>query len=191
MDKKKRILLILGVVALLAAVIYRFFPVVGAFRPSDDAMFLKENELHKLRAIVDGRSDLEARLVSLNKELSRREGGLLSGDTPALGAVDIQNILGKIAGDIGVEVKTMRILRTEKETVSHYLKIPVQIQIGCTIVQLKDLLYKIESSQKYLKVTSVRINVRSRGKGKGLIFSSLTVEGIMKKGIEKKRREKA
>jgi hypothetical protein len=185
MEKKKRMLLIVALGVLTAAAVYRFLPAVGGLGPSDDALLLKEKELHKLKGVVDDRPGVESRLVSLTRELRKGEGELLSGDTPALAAVDIQNILTGIAGEIGVEVKTMRILRTAKETDSPYLGIPVQIQVGCSIDQLKDFLYKIESSRRYLEVTVLRISVRRQGKSKGSIFSSLTVEGIMKKGIVK------
>jgi hypothetical protein len=185
MDKKKRMVLIAAFGVLIAAAVYRFLPAVGGLGPSDDALLLKGKELQKLKRVVDERPGLESRLVSLTRELRKGEAELLSGDTPALAAVDIQNILTGIAGEIGVEVKTMRILRTAKETDSPYLGIQVQIQVGCSIDQLKDFLYKIESSQRYLGVTALRISVRRLGKSKGSIFSSLTVEGIMKKGIVK------
>lgn len=185
MEKKKKMILLLAFCVLMAAAVYRFLPALGGVGPSDDALLLKEKELQKLKGIVDTRPDLESRLVSLSRELRKGEAGLLSGDTPALAAVAIQNILTGIGSEIGVEVKTLRVLRTAKETDSPYLGIPVQIQLGCTIDQLKDFLYKIESSRKYLEVTLLHVRVRSRGKGKGTIFSSLTVEGLMKRSMAK------
>jgi hypothetical protein len=180
MDKRKKIYLLIGTLALLGALMYRFSPSFGEIGPSDDAILLKEKEVAKYKRIVAERSTYEAKLVSLNKKLAERGTGLLSGNTPALAAVDIQNSLSAIATQIDVEVKTMQVMKAEKQKNSDYLNIPVQIRIYCTIGQLKDFLYKIEGSQKYLRVTSMRINTRVIGKTKNKISTFLTVEGIMK-----------
>lgn len=179
MDRSRMLLLAVGAALLAAAVVYRFYPVIRGLEPSQETLFLKEREVAKFKEIIRERSDLEARSISLNRKLESMETGLLSGGTPVLAAVDIQNILTKIAGRIGVEVQTMRIIEAGKEKKSNYLSIPVQFRISCTIAQLKELLYKIESSQKYLKIESIRIDARGRG-GKGHLFSYLTVVGFMK-----------
>lgn len=178
MDTRKRILII-GAVALLAALIYRFLPVIGGLQPSGDTEFIKRKELATLRELLQERSDLQARFVSLNRDLERLETGLLSGNTPALAAVDIQNILNRIATQIGIEIKSMRILKAGREETAAYFNIPVEIQIDCTVGQLKELLYQIESSRKYLKINSARINVRGTTGKEEYVFASLTIEGVM------------
>lgn len=179
MDKRRKILIIIGVVVLSAAVIYRFFPAVKGLEPSPDALFMKEREIAKFTKVIQEKPDLEKKLKSLGVELERMERGLLSGHTSALAASEIQSILSKIAEQIGVEFQTMRIVQAKKEKESSYLGIPVQFRINCSIRQLKDLLYQIESSQKYLKIDSMRIEVRGKGDSATLL-SDLTVMGFMK-----------
>lgn len=171
--------MVIGIAVLGAGAMYRLAPVIKNIEPSQDKLFLKEMQVAKFKGIIKEKSDLELKLASLNRNLKRSEAGLLSGDTPALAAVDIQNILSRIAGQIGIDVQTMRVMEAEKDKKSNYLSIPVQFRISCTIAQLKQLLYKIETSQKYLRIESIRINVRGRG-GKDSLFSYLTVVGFMK-----------
>ena len=103
----------------------------------------------KYRQTVKGRGELEARLVSVNKSLERVEAGLLTGKTVALAAVDIQNILNEIATGSGVEIKSVQVLKSQKQDSDQYISVPVQFMVSVTTRQLKDILYKIEASPKF------------------------------------------
>lgn len=179
MDTRKWILII-GIAALLAVLVYRFFPGIGGLQSSDDREFIKRKELATLRELLQERSDLQTRFLALNRDLERLETGLLAGNTPALAAVDIQNTLNRIATQIGIDIKSMRILKAGKEETSTYFSIPVEIQIQCSVSQLKELLYNIESSRKYLRINTARLAIRGVLQQDEYIFASLTVEGVMK-----------
>ena len=61
----------------------------------------------------------------------------------------------------------------------NYLSVPVQFTISSTIRQLKEMLYRIETSPKYLTIKKIRISVRHT-RGLRQIQSNLTVAGVMK-----------
>jgi hypothetical protein len=180
LDKRKKVLLTVGAIALFVGVIYRFLPVFDIIESTDDEIALKEKKLVKYRQMVRERETLESKLISLNRAIERAESGLLEGETPALAAVDVQNILNEITGESELEVLTMRVLKPKSKDEDLYTAIPVQITIRCTIRQLKEVLYQVESSSRLFRVSDFRVRV-IRSKVEGQIQATLTVEGFMKK----------
>jgi len=181
-DKQKKYILITAAVLLLFGVIYRFFPFFQGIREAGAEIVLKERQLAKYRQIVQEGGDLQAKINSLNRTLKHVESGLLTGETPALAAVNIQTTLNEVASGSEVEIKRVQILKPQKMDEEKYLTVPVQFTISSTIRQLKEILYRIESSSKYLTIKKIRISVHRRRSRKdlGKIQSDLTVAGVMK-----------
>lgn len=160
--------------------IYRVFPYIQRTYAVGDEISIKEAKLAKCRAKALERDGLEADRKSLARTLDRMESCLLNGDTPALAAVDIQNILSRIAEKSKVAIKTVKVLKPTELDETIFLGIPVQFTITSTTRQLKEIFYGIESSLKFLRVKDVRI--RAAGKRQiGKIVTILKVEGIMKR----------
>jgi Tfp pilus assembly protein PilO len=180
LDKQKKILLVIGAVILFIGIIYRFFPFFENIESSDDEILLKEKNLIKYRQMVRERNDLEAKLDSLSRTLENAESGLLEGKTPALAAVDVQNILKEITDKSDLEVLTMRVMKPENKEEDIYMIIPVQITIRCSVRQLKEVIYQIESTSKLLRVSDCRVRV-IRGRVEGQVQATLTVQGFMNK----------
>ena len=72
------------------------------------------------------------------------------------------------------------LLKPENEDQSKYMVIPVQFSITSTIRQLKEVLYRIESSPRYLIVKTIKVSAAHSGQAEQ-IKSTLTVAGFMKK----------
>jgi Tfp pilus assembly protein PilO len=160
LDKQKKTLLLIGAFVLFVAVLYNFFPFFENIESRDN--------------------DLEVKLASLKRSVENAENGLLGGKTPALGAADVQNILKEITDKSDMEVLTMRVMNPENKEEDIYMIIPVQITIQCSVRQLKEIIYQIESSSVLLKIGDLRIRV-IRGRIEGQVQATLTVQGFMKK----------
>jgi Tfp pilus assembly protein PilO len=180
LDKQKRILIVAGAVVLFIGVLYRFFPFFENIESLDAEILLKEKNLIKYRQMLKERNDLEAKLDSLNRIIENAESGLLEGKTPALGAVDVQTLLKEITDKNDMEVLTMRVMKPENKEEDIYMIIPVQITIRCSVRQLKEVIYQIESSSRLLRVSDCRIRV-IRGRVEGQVQATLTVQGFMNK----------
>ena len=183
-EKSKKYLFIAGVFILLLGGAYRGWPYLGEIWGTDQEIALKERRLEKYRQIVHEGDGLEARLVSLKKDLKQRESRLLTGKTPSLAAADIQQILHRMAKESKVEIKTVRILQPEKVDQDEYLSIPVQLNITCNIRHLKEFLYKIKTSPKYLAVKKAGIRVFIRQRSRELhytITTDITIIGFLKR----------
>jgi len=178
-DKRRRTLLIAGGVLLLFGLAFRFFPLIEGIQGGGTEIAAQQKRVAKYRQAVKGRGELEARLVSVSKSLERAEAGLLTGKTAALAAVDIQNILNEIALGSGVEIKSVQVMKSQKQDSDLYISVPVQFTVSATIRQLKEILYKIEASPKFF-LTVERIGISVAGAGSpGQIRVDITVSGIM------------
>lgn len=181
LNKERKYIIIGGCILLFIGILYRIFPFFQGIFSAGEEIAFKEKKLLKYRQIVWQRNELEEALRSLNRTLARAESGFLSGDTPALCAVDIQNILNEIASRSKLEIKTMLVLKPKKKKEVKYLGIPVKVSISSTISQLKGALYRIESSPKILKVKDIKIRAgRIKDDRAEQIESIITVEGFMK-----------
>ena len=181
LSKERKYILIAGGVLLFIGLLYRGFPFVLDIFSGSEEIAVKTRKLIKYRKVVQVRNKLEETLRSLNRTLARAELGLLIGDTPALCAVDIQNILNEIANRTKVEIKTMLVLKPKQKKEMKYMSIPVKFSISSTIEQLKETLYMIASSPKIMKVKDIQLRTGRINKDKlEQIESTITVEGFMK-----------
>ena len=181
LSKERKTLLIIGAVLLLFAIIYRFEPQLREIFTPQQNSELKAQKILQLHKSIKKKNTLEIELKTLQASLKRAEKGLLSSKTTALAAVDIQNLLKKMAERQQAEIIRMRVLDPVEHTEIDYLGIPVQITVRSTIRQLKDTLFQIAKDRHLLHVTNLRINA-VRGKKDYQIQSTLTVEGFMARG---------
>jgi Tfp pilus assembly protein PilO len=180
LEKRKKTLVLIGAIVIFVAVLYRFFPFFENIESLDDEIALKEKNLIKYRQMVRERNDLESKLASLNRIIENAEIGLLEGKTPALAAVDVQNILKVITDKSDMEVLTMRVMQPENKEEDIYMIIPVQITIRCSVRQFKEIIYQIESSSRLLRISDCRVR-EIRGRVEGQVQATLTVQGFMNK----------
>jgi len=183
MSKERKYLLMGGGVLLVLGVLYRFFPVIQDLKPAGSEIIFKKQQIAKYCQKIQKRKNLESRRIALNRNLGRAESGLLAGETPALAAVDIQNILSDITRKIDIEIKTMRVIKSIDLENMNYVSIPVQFTLKSTVRQLKDMLYQIETSNKFLIISKMKIRNTS-GKQPEQISSTITVSGLLKKENE-------
>ena len=182
-DKQKKYILLAAGILLLFGIIYRFFPFFKGIQEAGAEIVLKERQLAKYRQMVQEGDDLQTKINFLTRTLKQVEFGLLTGETPALAAVNVQNTLNEVANRSELEIKRVRVLKPEKMDGEKYLIVPVQFTISSTIGQLKEILYRIESSPKYLTIKKISISVRHGRRQRadlGQIQSDLTVAGVMK-----------
>jgi len=177
--KERKYLLIAGSVLLLLGVLYRFSPTLQDLKPTESEIVLKKKKILKYRNEVLKEPQLQSHLAALNRNVKQDDFGLLSGKTPALSAVEIQNALNEVSGEIDINIDTMRVLKPVDLENMDYLSVPVQFSFKSTIRQLEKLLYKIESSPKIITVTQMSIRRISTDPEK--IQSTLTVSGFFKK----------
>lgn len=167
-------------VLLLIGAIYRFYPDLRDSFSYESEIAVKEKRLGKYQEMMLERNTLESNLSVLEEQLKMVESGLLTGETSAIAAVDIQNALGEIAGRNEIDIRTMQVMKPATNKEDAYLAVPVQITIETNTRGLKNVLYGIETSPKALRVGDLKIRVIRRGEP-DRIQATFTVTGYMKK----------
>jgi general secretion pathway protein M len=181
-DKKRKYFLIVMIFLLVAGVVYRVWPEINDIFADDDTIALKKKQLIKYQKMFQSVSELERNIALLKTTLKAGEGGLLTGETPALAAANIQQVVQEIAKKCEVQITSVRVLKPIDVGGSHYLSIPVQLSVSGAIRHLKEFMYQIMNSPKYLTVQKVKIIVRRnrrRGKTTQHIRADITVNGFL------------
>jgi hypothetical protein len=163
----------------LLGLAYRVLPLLGSISSNEETM-LKERQVVKYRQAAQERTALEEKSSTLKQTLEQLGSGVLNGETPSLAAADIQKIVDEISSRSEVSIKAVRVLKPEQSSFESYLNIPVELSFNCSIRQLKEILYRIDTSPKYLTVSKAQINV-VEGSRYDQVQVFLTVTGVMKK----------
>ncbi len=177
MTKERKYLIVCGVVLLLAGFVYRFYPFNMGTAGSGLSIELKQKKIAKYSSTVKNRAAVEKHLESLKKKIASSSGRYLAGTTPALAAVDIQNIIGKIAEKTGVGIDRVDVKKEKKKEDSSVVSIPVRFTVTTTTRQLRDMIYWIESSEKLLRIIELSSTVGKIAYPEQ-IRTNVTVEGF-------------
>ncbi|MBT3255916.1 MAG: hypothetical protein HN366_05565 [Deltaproteobacteria bacterium] len=172
---------------LIAGAIYRMWPQIQDILAADDTIAIKKKQLIKHQKMLQSAGDLEKRVAFTKTIMTQAESGLLTGKTPALAAADIQKVIREMAKKSQMEIKSIRVLKPKDVDDGLYLSIPVEFVAKGVIKQLKEFLYRIRASPKYLTVQKVQISVRLRRnrntKSAQLenITANITINGFLKR----------
>lgn len=178
MTRERKIILLAGAFLLVIGAMYRFWPaIVSTVSVADDIAF-KTDQVEKYQQIAARKDQVVKENAGIKKQFRQMESRLLTGSTPSLSAVEIQNTLNAIAEAVGVKFSTMRVMKAVESEEADYVRVPVQFSMDSDILQFKDLIYQIETSSRLLVVSELDIRqLRSRDGYR--IRSVVTVEGVM------------
>ena len=186
---KKRRKIIVAASALLALLVLIYL--IDALHRNtllfNEALNLKQDKLAKYRQKVLEKKVVERQLLNLQNTFKQAEAALLTRKTVSLAAAEIQQIVTNITNAAGAQIMTVRVLQPDRSGQDMYLAIPVEVTINSTMRQLTQLLYKLDSSAKLLRIAKLGIKSRAASARFGRrpssvnIVTTLTVEGFVKK----------
>ncbi len=182
LNTERKVILIGGIILLLAGAVYRFYPSVNSIFSIADEVELKKDHIGKYLKVVERRKQADRENKYVNRQFKQMGASLLEGDTTSLAAVEIQNIINEIVEISNVEITTMQVMKPKEAEKQDYTRIPVRFSIKSNIVQLKEILYKIESSPKLLIITELD-SESVRSKEQKQIRSTIVVEGVMRRPV--------
>jgi hypothetical protein len=182
MTRERRIILFIGALLLTAGAVYRFAPDMAGLFGDSGELTRKERRLARFQTMVQQKDRLQETLSALQQALVRTEGRLLAGNTPALAGVDLQNFLSDLAARDQVRIESMRVLRN-RDAAQGYLAVSVQAVFVAEMRQLEQMLYRLETGPKLLRVVDSRFVVNNPRQWQD-IRATLTVEGFMAKEEE-------
>jgi Tfp pilus assembly protein PilO len=185
LTKKRKIIAAgLAVLAFLA-MIYLFHAAGRSTHMVNEALQQKQLKLSKYHQKLLEKKVVERQLLTLKNTMKQAEAGLLTGETPSLAAAEIQEIVTSSADAAGGQIKTVRILQPDRSGKEMYLAIPVEVTLHSTMRELTQLLHKLDSSAKLLRIAKLEIRSRRVRRGRGssvnLLTTTMRVEGFVRK----------
>ena len=178
LSKRERALvgMAVGVAIALAAYVYLVEPTLTRDRELATLIPAREEVLTKRRALIAQRAAYTARLEEVSRAAEQASKRLLPGATPPLAASELQKLVKELAGQLGVEIRSERILTPVER--GRLLEIPLEITVAGGIRDTLALLYRLEGTEKILTLQELKVRVVSVGQPKELL-STLTVSGYI------------
>jgi hypothetical protein len=164
-------------------------PLIEARRKTEEEITLKKKIVWKYDQYVRHRKTIEEELDRTVKIYETVQQRLLPGETPQLGAVNLQDIIKRLSEKNGIGIRSFRILEPKEMNV--YRKVSVQIDFNPvnSMLSLGQFLHDIEHHEKELMISEMDLLVMNPRMPTN-IQGSLVISGWMKGGkVKEKGRE--
>ncbi len=161
-------------------------PLVEAKKKVEEEIALKKRVLLKYEEYLSNRKTVEEELDRTLKQHEGTQKRLLPGETPQLGAANLQEIVKRLSEKNGIAIRSFRML--EPKEINSFRKVSIQIEFNPTnsMLSLGQFLYYIDHHEKELLISEMDLlllNIRMLNQIQG----SLVISGLMK-GIKTKEK---
>jgi hypothetical protein len=171
-----------GFIVIAASILIYAFgvdPFFEAAKKAQEEILLKKNVILKYESFLQNRRTVEEGLDRTTKQYEEIQQRLLPGETPQLGAANLQEVVKRLSEKNGIGIRSFRIL--EPKEINSYRKVSVQIEFNPTnsMLSLGQFIHDIENHGKELMISEMDLlvmNIRAPNNIQG----SLVVSGMMK-----------
>lgn len=179
---------IVGIVLCILIYTFVLLPLVHAKKRVEEEIILKKKTLFKYDGFLRNRKVIEEELARARSQYEGVQIKLMAGDTPQLGAANLQEVVKRVSDKNGVQIRSFRILEPKEGNV--YRKISIQIDFNpiSNMKGLAQFIYEIENGEKELMISEINLivlNIRMPSSVQG----SMVITGLMK-GTGVKPKEK-
>jgi len=184
---QKRILLVLaGVVMIILVISFGVLPLIEAKKKAQEEIALKKRALLKYEQFLQNRKTIEEELGRTVKQYDGIQQKLLSGETPQLGAANLQEIVKRLSEKNGISIRSFRML--EPKEMNFYVKISLNIDFNPinSMLSLGQFIHDIEHHEKELMISEMDFLVFNP-RIPNNIQGSLIITGLMKKTKSKEK----
>ena len=177
--QKKVLWGLVGIAVCLLLYFFGILPLVDATRKAEEEILLKRKVLAKYDQYLQNRKAIEEDLGRTIKQYEETEKKLLSGETPQLGAANLQEVVKRLSEKNGIAIRSFRIL--EPKEINSYKKISIQIDFNPinSMLSLGQFIYDIEHQDKELMISEMDLLVMNPRLPSN-IQGNLVISGLMK-----------
>jgi hypothetical protein len=185
-SQRRILFLLIGIVAVILVISFGVLPLIEAKKKAGEEIALKKRALLRYEQFLQNRKAIEEELARTSKEYEAIQQKLLSGETPQLGAANLQEIVKRLSEKNAIGIRSVRILEPKEMNV--YLKVSLHVDFNpiSSILSLGQFMYDIEHHEKELMISEMDFlvfNPRMPNNVQG----SLTITGLMKKTKTKEK----
>ena len=187
-SKKKVSWGLIGIAICILIYFLGIHPVIEATRKAEDEIVLKKKVLLKYEEYLRNRKAVEEELDRATKQYEGIQQNLLPGDTPQLGAANLQEIVKRLSEKNGIGIRSFRIL--EPKEIDSFRKVSVQIDFNPTnqMLSLGQFIHDVEHQEKDLMISEIDLLVPNMRMPNN-IQGNMVISGLMK-GTKTKEKEK-
>ncbi len=188
LSRKKFLWALIGIAVALAVYFFLLIPLVETTKKADQEMTLNQRILSKYAEILQNRKAVEEGLARTQRQIEEVQKRLISGETPQLGAANLQDLVKRLAEKNNLSLRSFRNL--DPKEVGAFRRISVQIEFNplSSVQNLTQFLYALEHQEQKLMISEMDLlvfNPRMPNNVQG----NLIISGFMK-GSEGKDKEK-
>jgi hypothetical protein len=187
-SQKRFLWVLVGVAVVLAAHQFLIAPLVEAKKRADQEIALNRRILVKYAEVLQDRRAAEEALEKASRQNEEIQKKLLPGETPQLGAANLQDLVKRLAEKNSLNLRSFRNL--EPKEIGSFRRISVQIDFNpmSSMQNLTQFLYELEHQDRELRITDMDLLVFNP-RMPNTIQGSLTIAGWMR-GLKGKEKEK-
>jgi hypothetical protein len=184
---QRRILVaLIGIVMVVLMISFGVLPLIEAKKKAEEEIILKKRALIRYEQFLQNRKAIEEGLGRTSKEYEGIQQRLLSGETPQLGAANLQEIVKRLSEKNGIGIRSVRILDPKEMNV--YLKVSLHVDFNpiSSMLGLGQFMYDIEHHEKELMISEMDFLVFNPRMPTN-VQGSLMITGLMKKTKTKEK----
>jgi hypothetical protein len=180
-----------GGMAVAAAILIYFLlvvPLTEVKKKAEEEIVLKRRVLLKYEEFLKNRKTIEEELDRTIKVYETVQQRLLAGETPQLGAANLQEIVKKLSEKNNIAIRSFRILEPKEMNVYQKISLHIEFNPINSILSLGQFIYDIENHEKELMISEMDVLVFNPRMPNN-IQGSMVVSGLMK-GVKIKEKRK-
>ena len=188
LSQKKFLWILLAGVVAAALYSYGIDPLMAAMKKADEEIARNQDLLNKYAEVLQNRKSVEEsleRAAKVGEEIQKR---LIPGETPQLGAANLQDSVKRLAEKNNVAIRSFRNL--DSKDVGVFRRISVQIEFNplSSMQSLTQFLYDLEHQDKEILIGEIDLLVFNP-RMPNTLQGSMIISGYMKggKGREKEK----
>ena len=143
---------------------------------------VREDLLARRRDLVARKASVAAEIQAADQRIEKLSSRFLTAAAPAVAASELQNLAKSMAVAAKTETRSERILPTVER--GELVEIPIEIAVSGEIRELVDLLNRLESAPKLIRVQDLKIRVMNITQPKELL-ATMTLSGFIRPGKTK------
>jgi hypothetical protein len=180
LSQRRILFLLIGIVGAILVISFGVLPLIEAKKRAGEEIALKKRALLKYEQFLQNRKAIEEELTRTSKEYEGFQQKLLSGETPQLGAANLQEIVKRLSEKNGIGIRSVRILEPKEMNV--YLKVSLHVDFNpiSSMVGLGQFIYDIEHHEKELMISEMDFLVFNPRMPTN-VQGSMMITGLMKK----------
>ena len=163
-------------------------PLTEVKKKAEEEIVLKRRVLLKYEAFLKNRKTIEEELDRTIKVYETVQQRLLAGETPQLGAANLQEIVKKLSEKNNIAIRSFRILEPKEMNVYQKISLHIEFNPINSILSLGQFIYDIENHEKELTISEMDVLVFNPRMPNN-IQGSMVVSGLMK-GVKIKEKRK-